>query len=447
VILKSISLSSSPKTNVSTNKTTAPGWIRMCPRAMLVVAIILPTIVSAQPDQPRAEFTQAMWATTEALYTPTDVERLISVAYACNFNAIYLQVRRAGDAYYVSETEPRSRKLEGQPDDYDPLAYAVELAGLFDIEIHAWLNVNYAWPGPEAPPAPEHIANRHPEWVLVGRDGRRMTSYSRAQMSGLDAEGWYLDPAAPGFADYFAGVAVEVAAAYDVDGVHLDFIRYPNFRFGYSRENRNAFSTERGDADPLLYAYQYVEEDIFRPAYGAGGLANRWLDLHSLEWWDWRADSVTTVVKTVRDAVKAERPDCVISAAVWQQPEHAYRYVGQEWLLWTEKGYVDTIIPMAYWGAAPALVTLDDRVAGRCAGGTERLMGIGVFNHDDAYAADVCEALYESSAQGVVLFDYLSCVREPEILSAVTEEALAEDLATAGRRDDRWYRKWYAVRP
>jgi uncharacterized lipoprotein YddW (UPF0748 family) len=387
-----------------------------------------------------------MWATTESLYTPADVERLIAVAHAYNFNAIYLQVRRAGDAYYVSETEPRSRKLADQPADYDPLAYALELAVLFDIEVHAWLNVNYAWPGPDAPPAPEHIANRHPEWVLVGRDGRRMTSYSRAKMSKLDAEGWYLDPAAPGFVDYFVNVAVEVAVNYDVDGVHLDFIRYPNFRFGYSRENRDRFSNERGGPDALLYGHQYLEEDIFRPAYGVNGLANRWLELRSLEWWDWRADEVTSVVKNVSDAVKAESPDCDVSAAVWQQPEHAYRYVGQNWLLWSERGYVDTIIPMAYWGAPTALAALDDRVAGSCADGTVRLMGIGAFNHDADYTAEACNVLYESETPGVVLFDYLSCVRNPEILSAITETAFAENLPPAETRDDRWYRKWYATR-
>jgi uncharacterized lipoprotein YddW (UPF0748 family) len=411
-----------------------------------VIAAGFPSAAAAQLDPPRVEFTQAMWATTESLYTPADVERLIAVAYKYEFNTIYLQVRRAGDAYYVSETEPRSRKLEKQPADYDPLAYALELADLFDIEIHAWLNVNYAWPGPVAPPAPEHVANRHPEWVLVGRDGRRMTSYSRAAMKNLDAEGWYLDPAAPGFAEYFSGVAVEVATKYDVDGVHLDFIRYPNYRFGYSPENRNEFTTERGGPDPLLYGYQYVEEDIFHPAYGVEGLANRWLDLHSLEWWDWRADNVTSTVKTVRDALKTERENCIVSAAVWQQPEHAYRYVGQEWLLWAEQGYADTIIPMAYWGTPTALVALDDRAAARCAGGTERLMGIGAFNHDAAYTAEACGALYESGTPGVVLFDYFSFIRNPEILAALSEKAFAENLPPAGARDDRWYRKWYTVR-
>jgi uncharacterized lipoprotein YddW (UPF0748 family) len=414
--------------------------------AAVFAASVVPPGAAAEFEPSRTEFTQAMWATTESLYSPTDVERLIAVAYAYNFNAIYIQVRRAGDAYYVSETEPRSLKLEGQPADYDPLAYAIELANLFGIEVHAWLNVNYAWPGPGAPPAPEHVANRHPEWVLVGRDGRRMTSYSRADMTRLDAEGWYIDPAAPGFAEYFAAVAAEVAVNYGVDGVHLDFIRYPNYRFGYSKENRDVFSAERGGPDALLYGYQYVEDDIFRPAYGVNGLANRWLDLHSLEWWDWRADNVTNVVKTVRDAVKAERPDCDVSAAVWQQPEHAYRYVGQDWLLWSERGYVDTIIPMAYWGAAPTLTALDDRVAGHCDDETVRLMGIGAFNHDADYTADVCDVLYESGTPGVILFDYLSCVRNPEILSAVVEGAFAENLPPAGARDNMWYRKWYAAR-
>ena len=59
-----------------------------------------------------------------------------------------------------SADEPRSRKLEGQPEDFDPLAETITCARLFDVEVHAWLNVNYIWPGPEMPPMKQHIANR-----------------------------------------------------------------------------------------------------------------------------------------------------------------------------------------------------------------------------------------------------------------------------------------------
>lgn len=399
-----------------------------------------------EPETLRPDFTLGLWATTESLYSPGDVERLIAVAYAFNFNAIYLQVRRAGDAYYSSATEPRSRKLEGQPDDYDPLGYALELADLFNLEIHAWLNVNYCWPGPAAAPADEHIANRRPEWVLVGRDGRRMTAYSRARMSALDAEGWYLNPAAPGFAEYFAGVAVEVATNYPVAGIHLDFIRYPNFRFGYSAEDRRDFLYERGGPDPVLFGYQYPGDELFLRAYGTYGLADRWLGLRSLEWWDWRADAVTRVVREVKNAVETARPDCPVSAAVWQHPEHAYRYVGQDWLAWVERDYVDVIIPMAYHGPPAAIRALDERVARHCLNPRGRMMGVGAFNHDAEYTAEVCETLYESGTPGVVLFDYLSLLRNPGILAEFRATNAGERTPAAGHRDGLWYRKWYALR-
>jgi uncharacterized lipoprotein YddW (UPF0748 family) len=363
---------------------------------------------------------RALWVTTESLYNSDEVERLVATAAAYDVDALFVQVRRAGDAYYESATEPRSRKLEGQPDTFDPLAEVCACAGLFGIEVHAWLNVNYIWPGPEMPPMKNHIAFRRPGWIAVGRDGRRLTRYTKGEMARNDTEGWYVDPAADGFAAYFATVAGEVARDYDIDGVHLDFIRYPNYRFGYGRTSRERYLKERGGQDPILLGYHKLDGEVFNPALGYDGLTNRWFDLHALEWLDWRADRVTRVLTAARDAVKEANAEAQFSAAPWADPEHAYRYVGQDWLGWLDRGLVDIICPMTYWGNAAKLKALAKRLDGR-RGGAKLYLGIGAFNHDGPYPAAIAAGLKGAPVDGFILFDYGCCWRKPTVLPMLAE--------------------------
>jgi uncharacterized lipoprotein YddW (UPF0748 family) len=366
-----------------------------------------------------------MWVTTESLYNQDEIERLVATAAAYGVRDLFVQVRRAGDAYYVSEGEPRSRKLEGQSEDFDPLAEVLACARLFDVDVHAWLNVHYVWPGPERPPMKNHVAHRRPEWLTVGRDGRRITRYSKAEMAANDVEGWYVDPAAPGFPEYFAGVAAEVARTYDVAGVHLDFARYPNSRFGYGKSARERYLAERGGQDPILLGYHKLDDDLWQPAAGYGGLTERWFDLHALEWLDWRADQVTRAVAETRRAVKKAAPEAEFSVAPWANPEHAYRYVGQYWLGWFDAGLVDIMCPMTYWGDAGRLASLAERLEGR-RGEARLYLGIGVFNHEAPYAAALARGLAEAPLDGLLLFDYGSCWRKPAALGTVAEACTGE---------------------
>ena len=376
------------------------------------LTIVATAVASAGERRPHV---RALWVTTESLYDPAEIERLVATAAAYDVDALFVQVRRAGDAYYASASEPRSRKLEGQPDDFDPLAEAITCARLFDVEVHAWLNVNYIWPGPEMPPMKNHIANRRPEWIAVGRDSRRLTRYTKREMAGGDAEGWYVDPAAAAFAEYFAAVAAEVAREYDVDGVHLDFIRYPNYRFGYGKSSRTRYLAERGRQDPVLLGYHKLDDAVYNPAVGYAGLATRWFDLQTLEWLDWRADQVTRVVAAAGRAVKEADPEVQFSAAPWADPEHAYRYVGQDWLGWLDRGLVDIMCPMTYWGDAAKLAALADRLERR-RGDARLYMGVGAFNHEASYPSAVAESLADAPADGIILFDYGSCWRKPAVL-------------------------------
>ncbi|HOK55146.1 MAG TPA: family 10 glycosylhydrolase, partial [Armatimonadota bacterium] len=89
-------------------------------------------------DGPRYEFRGA-WVTawSNGFLTPEEADETIRLAKEANLNALFIQVRKVGDAYYKSSFEPRAKNIENLPD-YDPLAYVIEKAHAEGLEVHAW---------------------------------------------------------------------------------------------------------------------------------------------------------------------------------------------------------------------------------------------------------------------------------------------------------------------
>src|SRR6266567_1754032 len=86
---------------------------------------------------------RALWvdAFHDGIKSPAQVEKLVSDAHRANLNALIVQVRKRGDAYFNLGDEPRATDIQG-PADFDPLAYVIRLAHAMTprIEVHAWLN-------------------------------------------------------------------------------------------------------------------------------------------------------------------------------------------------------------------------------------------------------------------------------------------------------------------
>ena len=106
--------------------------------------------------------------------------------------------------------------------------------------MHAWVNVNLVSSAVDLPIAREHLVYRHPEWLMVPRDIAQDVARSpvgqpglRRQARALDAraagelEGLYASPIVPAAADYLQSVVRDLARRYALDGVHLDYARYP----------------------------------------------------------------------------------------------------------------------------------------------------------------------------------------------------------------------------
>ncbi|MBC8262933.1 MAG: family 10 glycosylhydrolase, partial [Anaerolineales bacterium] len=204
-----------------------------------------------------------------------------------NFNIIFFQVRGQADAYYHSNYEPWAKRLTGtlgQDPGWDPLATAVKLAHAAGLELHAWVNVYPAWLGETPPPStiPEHMYNLFNElygdnWVQWDDQGQPMR---------LTSDYLWASPGHEAVSERIVHVCEDIVANYDVDGLHLDNIRYAGPAFSH---------------DPISEA-RFAEAQILDP---------------DLTWEDWQRAQVTGLVGQIYEQVVLPNQDVTLTAAVW----------------------------------------------------------------------------------------------------------------------------------
>ncbi|HWJ57933.1 MAG TPA: family 10 glycosylhydrolase, partial [Vicinamibacterales bacterium] len=236
--------------------------LRWCGLAVAVAAAACQLAsLSAAPAAATQE-TRALWVLRSSLTSPASIAALVHTAKEQGFNTLLVQVRGRGDAYFTSTLEPRAAELARQPATFDPLAALLSDAHAADIRVHAWISVNLVSSAVDLPASPEHLIARHPEWLMVPRPIAqelahldpinpayvgKIARWTRGQLETV--EGLYASPLAPDAAHHVEAIVADLARRYDVDGVHLDYVRFPNQQFDYSRFAIAAF---RADLRPRL---------------------------------------------------------------------------------------------------------------------------------------------------------------------------------------------------
>ena len=273
-----------------------------------------------------------------------------------NMTSVLFQIRQSGTAYYQSSYEPWGYYAGYTYPGFDPLEYAIEEAHKRGLELHAWFNtfsVSSTHSGT--------IPVEHPEWICRDQDGNPMTSYMAAS-PGLEA-----------VRNYTINVAMEIVRNYDIDGLHLDYIRWNEYDTddmlsplsqkdqetkldGIFSNNTISKLTSPESTNRFLY-------DVEHP-YSAGVPAgfSTWED-----WWRW---SVTEFVKTLHDSIQTVKPWVRLSPAALGKYKtggasgwNGYYVVYQDAALWFNEGYVEQLTPMHYhWLTGDELfnaITLD----------------------------------------------------------------------------------------
>jgi uncharacterized lipoprotein YddW (UPF0748 family) len=270
---------------------------------------------------------RAIWVTRFEYKTADDVTRIIDNCADAGFNAVLFQVRGNGTVFYPSQIEPWAEQLGYQDPGYDPLALALKQAHGRGVELHAWVNVMPAWRGPDEPGIENQLYFTHPEWFWYDQDGKRQPLQHEV---GERKRGWYasINPCLPEVREYLVSVFQELVADYEVDGLHMDYIRFPNERVVPGEEIPDYPRDER-----TLALYQ--EETGLAP------------DDDNEAWNRWRTDQVTKLVADIHAMMRRTRPRAVLSASVESVRERALHHF-QDGRRWMDDGILDVAVLMNY---------------------------------------------------------------------------------------------------
>lgn len=394
---------------------------RFIPACIVACAVLLTAGVTRPAAQPTTEV-RALWVTRTSLTSPQAIQSMVKSAAASGFNTLLVQVRGRGDAYYASTIEPRADLLVGQPPDFDPLATTLTLAHAQGIRVHAWINVNLVSSGADLPNARTHVIYEHPEWLMVPRAlafelGRinprspdyvgRLARWTRAASTSV--EGLYDSPIHPEAVDRIAAIVDQLVGSYAIDGLHLDYIRYPSSTFDYSRGALRAFRAAV-EAELTPAERQRFGADIA----GLVGLT----EARATEWADFRRSRLNTLAMRVRTVAKEHRPDLVVSAAVYPDPVEAATYRLQDWRMWLESRWMDVICPMAY---TPDTAMFASQIAfvRQVAGTRPVWAGIGAYRLSSSQTIENIQTARRLGADGVILFSYDSLTRSGRAADAL----------------------------
>ncbi len=216
---KATSKATSPSTNESSEATTETEPLSPAPINTPVPPVEL----------------HGVWMSAENITTPERIQETLERVVAGGFNAIFVNVFAWGESYYNSALLQKTTAVEDP--DFDPLAHLIEEAHRRNLEVHTWYIV-----GPAGPygGGPGPIFSQHPEWGAVGIDGSQST--------------YWFNFTRPDVRNFIGDVMLEMVNNYNIQGIHFDYIRYPNRNLGFDDYSAQAFKEASGlDLETLRY--------------------------------------------------------------------------------------------------------------------------------------------------------------------------------------------------
>lgn len=310
-------------------------------------------------------------------------------------NMLFLETFWMGRLIYRSDvpyTYQHAFTLGGYRDDSvdygtNLLLAFVEEAKVYDIEIHAWVENFFVGFGTNVNGSP--ILQARPEWSQLNHDGTLPQKFETNYL--------FMDPANPEVREYLKNIYVEMAGIDGVASIHLDYIRYP--------VNTNPRSpTNNGDT-----GYSAIAEREFMSLYGYSG------DLRQLvvenaqaakDWQEYKTQNISMFVAGVYHRIKTHHPEVYLSTAIFGNVNNAIQTKNQDWQSWIDDGYIEMILPMAYYQSS--LTVRNESI------NLNRLVGLNAFSYvgiapsymgfNDHLNTTQIQASLDAKAQGVTFF-------------------------------------------
>ena len=302
----------------------------LCVSVAMICILMMSGSVSVKAYGSEPTSMRGLWVTTvinldwpsrpglsnEQMIAEADI--ILNRAAEVGINAIFLQVRPAGDAIYNSSIFPWSKYITGTQGQapaggWSPLRHWIDGAHSRGIELHAWIN-------------PYRVTHSTSDITDVSRLSANNPARINPALARAYGRALFLDPGLPQARRLIIDGIVELITNYNVDGIHFDDYFYPGRDFN----------------DAATFA-----------AYGGG-----WNCIH-----DWRREQVNILVRDTQQAIRATRPEVrfgISPFAIWQNRGtnplgsntrgfESYHRIYSDSRRWVLEGWVDYIVPQIYW--------------------------------------------------------------------------------------------------
>ena len=376
------------------------------------MSISYPSLVAGEDEEVSPLYDRYLWVIRDVLKSKRSIDDMVNFAIQKNINHLFVQVRGRGDSFYESQFTSRSQILdEGQ---FDPLAYLLKIANDKGINIHAWVNVYFLWSSKSLPNDERHILHIKQQWLDTTEEwpvdvGKQLDMVAINNSK----EGLFLSPNHPDVNGYLIKIFREIITNYDIDGLHLDYIRYQDAEYGRNPYAIARFKRESGN-DPESWFLEMERSTIASPS----------LIANMKRWNNFKRKAVTSLVKDTRALVNEVRPDCIISAAVKPNLYVARERYFQEWNVWLAAGYLDWVVPMNYSSKtrefARNIDVIDDNFPKKYR--EKIIMGIALHNQTPSEATDKINFSRLRQYPRISIFSYNIMIKDHRYSAVFDEE-------------------------
>ena len=350
---------------------------------------------------------KAIWVIRDRLVSKKSVTEIVKTANKFGFNHIFAQVRGRGDAYYNSSIVIKAPQVRGR--NFDPLKELIKQAHKKNIKVHAWVNVYLLWSSDKKPKSRKHLLNVHPEWTAKAYGEVIDAKKNQRQFRLQGSEGVFLAPGNPKVEKYLLSVFGELLDNYMLDGLHLDYVRYPGPEYGYNEGALDNFRAETG-VDPEIFIENRKEiSEVMGPES---------IKSFRRQWTNYKLRSISSLVEGIRSMISSSGINVLLTAAVKPSPIFAIDKNYQNWVRWIREGSLDYAVPMNYNADLKQFMSNVEEIL-RVVPPNKLIMGIGAFNQNHF---DVESKIYKTLSRGIndfIFFSYNEIVKEPEYIKAI----------------------------
>jgi len=304
----------------------------------------------------------------------TDWEAIMSELEAANFNAVFPLMCGPESASYPSDVLPQRTET-------DFMKACLEAARRHGIEVHVW-RANWQV---------LHRGNdRHKQFM---DEGRMVLSLEQAkgekEKSHYQWSTRWLDPSDDRNRELEFKAMIELVEKYHPDGIHFDFMRYPQSNYCYCDRCRTKFEEWSG------VKVETWPDDC----YGKGARANAYRD--------WRRHLQTSLVKRIAERAREIDPNVKISIAARSSMRGSFDSDAQDWVTWAKQDYLDMLCPMDYTGSVDVLRRKLTPQVAAIDGAVPVYAGIGVSPSRSASPVNLSQQIVlarELGADGFLVF-------------------------------------------